>query len=33
VASLGEAIRRYGPLEPWIDGCWKLDDLEPVDPS
>jgi hypothetical protein len=23
-------IRQYGPLEPWIDGSWKPDDLEPV---
>ena len=23
-------IRLYGPLEPWIDGNWKPDDLEPT---
>ena len=23
-------LRLYGPLEPWFDGSWKLNELEPV---
>ena len=28
VASFA-AIRNYGPLEPWFDRTWELDDVEP----
>ena len=24
-------IRLYGPLEPWIDGTWKPDDLTAIE--
>lgn len=24
-------LRFYGPLEPWIDGTWKPDDIIPID--
>jgi hypothetical protein len=24
-------LRLYGPLEPWIDGTWKPDDITPTD--
>jgi len=24
-------LRLYGPLEPWFDGSWKLNEFEPLD--